>query len=244
MKDLKKFIKTTIREFLNENNNGVLESDSKKIFNEFGLDWFIIENELPTPYSYIFLNPVGGYRTIVFDFGYEYTQIKEEDKNNIDFLYEKVKKIITKYNLFILEDIKEKNSFFIECRLQGEENITNLIENYDKIYHVTLDKYIPSILENGLKTTIKSPDLKNYSYEYNKLHFTTNPFNKYEKDLLFNFIMGQKDKNNKPILIEINTNGLNNSFYLDKDAWQSPDEDVYNFWSNSNVPKENIKIIG
>ena len=55
--------------------------------------------------------------------------------------------------------------------------------------------------------------------------------------------MGQKDKNNKPILLEINTNGLNNSFYLDKDAWQSPD-DVYNFWSNSNIPKENIKIIG
>jgi len=240
---LTRFIKTTIEEFSAQNNNGILESDSKKIFSEFGLDWYIIENQLPTPHSYIFLHPRGGYRTIVFDFGYEHTQIKEEDKKNIDFLYKKVKKIISKYNLFILKDIREKNSFFIECRLQGEENITDLIKSYDKIYHVTLDKYIPSILKNGLKTTIKSPDLNNYSYEYDKLHFTTNPFNEYEKDLLFRYIMRQKDKDAQPILIEINTNGLDNSFYLDKDAWQSPDNDVYNFWSNSNIPKENIKIV-
>ncbi len=240
---MRKFIVTTIREFLNENVNSVLESDSKKIFKEFGLDWFIIENELPTEYSHIFLHPVGGYRTMVFDFGYEYTKLKKVEKNNLNFLYEKVKKLVNRYNLYILEDIKNEDSFYVEARLQGEENITNIIKKYNKIYHVTLEKYVPSIKENGLKTTLQSPDLKNYSYEYNKIHFTTNINNKYERDLLYNFIMGQKDKDDKPVLLEIETKGLNVNFYLDKDAWQSPDDSVYNFWSNSNIPKENIKII-
>ena len=60
--------------------------------------------------------------------------------------------------------------------------------------------------------------------------------------IIYDFIMKQKDKNDKPILLEINTTGLNNNFYLDKDVWQSPDNDVYNFWTNLNIPKENIKI--
>ena len=220
----------------------VKESESKNIFREFGFDWFIIENELPSNHTYVFLHPIGGYRTMVFDFGFEYTKLREEDRYKIDFYYEKVKSIVEKYNLHTLKEIKNTDSFYIEARLEGEENITDLILSHKKIYHVTLKKYLDNILKNGLLPNISSPDLKNYSWENPKTHFTTNPFNKDEKDLLVNFVMKQKDPHDEPVLLEIDTEGLDNSFYLDKDAWQSPEQGIYNFWTNSKITPEKIKI--
>lgn len=220
----------------------IKESKSKDIFKEFGLDWFIINNELPDEYTHIFLHPIGGYRTMVFDFGVEYTFLKENTKKNLDKIYQKVKNIIQKYDLYILTDVKNSDSFYVDARLEGEENITEIIKKNKKIYHATLNKYLSSILENGLNPTMKSPDL-NYDYEYDKTHFTTNPFNEYEKNLLFDFIMGQKDKNDKPILLEIDISNLDNDFYLDKDTFQMPEENIYNFWINSKIPAKNIKVI-
>lgn len=226
-----------------ESSNHVKESESKSIFSEFGMDWFIIENELPSPHSYIFLHPSGGYRTIVFDFGYEYTRLKLEDSKKINFYYEKVKNIIEKFNLHILKDVKNSDSFYIEARLEGEENITDIIKSYPRIWHVTLKKYLDSIITNGLIPNISSPDMKNYSWEYPKTHFTTNPFNKEEKDILKNLIMKSKDLNDEIVLLEIDNRNLEIEFYLDKDAWQSPGNGVYNFWTNSKISSDRISII-
>lgn len=60
--------------------------------------------------------------------------------------------------------------------------------------------------------------------------------------LLFDFVMRQKDSNDKPVLLEIDTSGLNINFYLDKDDWQSPENDVWNFWTDSKIEPERIKI--
>lgn len=233
-----------MRKYVENFNNfdSVKESVSKDIFKSFGIDWFIINNELPSEHSYIFLNPFGGYRTIIFDFGFEYTILKEEDLNNLEYLYKKVNNIINKYDLYTITNIKNDKSFFIEARLEGEENITDIIKKYDYIYHVTLDKYIPSILKNGLVAINKSPDLENYSYDYNKLHLTNNPFNVDQKVLLYDFIMKQKDSKSKVILLKIGIKNLDIDFYLDKDTAQLPNE-YYNFWTNSNIPLENIKIV-
>jgi hypothetical protein len=219
----------------------VKESESKNIFKEFGLNWFIIENELPSNHTYVFLHPIGGYRTMVFDFGFEFTELREEDKFRVEYYYRKVRELIERYNLYVLKEIKNDDSFYIEARLEGEENITDIIKKYSKIYHVTLEKYLDGILTNGLIPNISSPDM-NYSWEYPKTHFTNNPFNEMEKDLLFDFVMKQKDRNDKPVLLEIDMKGLNINFYLDKDAWQSPENDVWNFWTDSKIEKERIKI--
>lgn len=229
--------------FLNENINEILESESKNIFKEFGLNWFVFDNYLPTENSYIFLNPDKSYKTLIFDFGLEYTTLKKEDENNIEYYYKKVKNIILKYNMKILLDVKRYKSFYVEVILNGEENITDIIKNYNKIYHVTLDKYLPNIMKNGLKPIIKSPDIKNLTYNYNKIHLTTNINNHYMKDILNN-IMNQKNYNGKSIILEIDNSNLKNKFYLDKDLWQSPEFEIYNFWSNSTIPRDKIKIIG
>jgi|688.fasta_scaffold181123_6 hypothetical protein len=250
MKDLRKLIKTTIREFLNENNTSN-ESNIHNFLNKINYKFSvndlniydrlaIEEGDFRVTYTIKLNNPKIEYILNLFNELKNFNDLKEyrlfiRQSNEFpkwitifDF-YEK--NIITNIDNF-LSEINNYNivKFYLEIGIINSKKIPVILDKNKKVYHFTTSDRLNKIESDG----VLRPMIKGDKYDYTepKLFLTTSKdFNVYGEIIFIN----KEDKSNI-VKIELNIDDIKNLYY-------DIDMGLEEIWTNETIPINKIKNI-